>query len=89
MDRKSKIFTRQRLHFGADPNIRRVGSKDVFEYNKGDQLMVPQVIEEYVEKVTNKRSHPETRQFYYKTLRDIQAMVSKAIGEYEKETAKK
>lgn len=51
--------------------------------------MVPQMIQEYVEKVTNKKAHPETRQFYYTTLRDIQLAVEKAIKSYESETKKK
>lgn len=50
--------------------------------------MVPQVIQDYVEKVGNNKTHPETRQFYYKTLRDILTAVDKAIKDYEKEVAK-
>ena len=51
--------------------------------------MVPQMIQEYLEKVSNRNSHPETRQFYYSTLRDIQKAIDKAIADYEKETKKK
>ena len=51
--------------------------------------MLPQMIQEYVEKVTDRKAHPETRQFYYSTLREIQKAIDKAIADYEKETTKK
>lgn len=51
--------------------------------------MVPQMIEDYVGKIADKSIHPERRQFYVDTLRNIKTAVDKALVAYEKETKKR
>ena len=60
-------------------------SKYIVESSK----MVPQIIEDYVAKVTDRSVHKERRQFYADTLRAIVKEASKAITTFEKETTKK
>ena len=47
--------------------------------------MIPAMIEDLINKVSDKKVHYEKRQFYYATLLDIKAAVDKAIQDYEKE----
>jgi hypothetical protein len=45
--------------------------------------MIPVIVENLIEKVTDSKTHPETRQHYYKTLVDIREEADKAIKTYE------
>jgi hypothetical protein len=47
--------------------------------------MIPVVIEDLIQKLTNKKERVESRQFYYDTLVKIRDAVEKAIRSYEKE----
>ena len=60
-------------------------SKYIVESSK----MVPQIIEDYVTKVTDRSVHRERRQFYADTLRDIVKEATKALTTFEKESSKK
>ncbi len=51
--------------------------------------MVPQIIEDYVTKVTDRSAHKERRQFYADTLRDIVKAANAALVSFEKETKTK
>lgn len=60
-------------------------SKYIVESSK----MVPQIIEDYVTKVTDRSAHKERRQFYADTLRDIVKAANAALVSFEKETKTK
>ncbi len=47
--------------------------------------MIPNLIVEYTEKLLDRKTRKETRQFYYATLLAIQKKVDDAIKAYEKE----
>lgn len=60
-------------------------SKYIVENSK----MVPQIIDDYVSKVTDRSTHPERRQFYADTLREIVKAATKALTTFDKESTKK
>lgn len=47
--------------------------------------MIPVIIQDYISKLSDKKTHPESRQFYYATLVTIKASLEKAIKNYETE----
>lgn len=59
------------------------------KYTLESSRMIPQIIEDYVAKVTDRSTHPERRQFYADTLRAIVKAATKALTTFEKETMKK
>lgn len=51
--------------------------------------MLPAIIEDLINKITDKSIHIEKRQFYYVTLLKIRNETSDAIAIYEKEKSRK
>lgn len=51
--------------------------------------MIPVIIEDLINKVTDKKARIETRQFYYTSLLEIKKRVEKAISQYEMEKTKR
>lgn len=51
--------------------------------------MLPVIIEDLIKKVTDDKMHPEQRQHYAKTLRDIVAACNAALVKYETAGQKK
>lgn len=47
--------------------------------------MIPVIIQDYISKLLDKKTHVEGRQFYYATLLTVKAAIEKAIIEYETE----
>lgn len=47
--------------------------------------MIPVIIQDYIEKILDKSTHPERRQFYYDTLLRIRESINLAIAKYEQE----
>lgn len=47
--------------------------------------MIPVIIQDYISKVLDKKTHPERRQFYYDTLLRIRESINQAISRYEQE----
>lgn len=47
--------------------------------------MLPVMIEDYINKLNDKSTHIERRQFYYTSLLNIKKAVEKALKEYERE----
>jgi hypothetical protein len=47
--------------------------------------MIPVIIQDYVDKILDKSTHPERRQFYYATLINIRESINQAIVKYEQE----
>lgn len=47
--------------------------------------MIPVIIEDYIRKLTDKKTHIDQRQFYYTSLMNIKDQVDKAIKDYERE----
>lgn len=47
--------------------------------------MIPVIIQDYIEKILDKSTHPERRQFYYDTLLRIRESINTAIIKYEQE----
>lgn len=46
---------------------------------------LPVIIEDLIDKATNRSVHPEQRQHYVKTLDDIRQACNEAIRQYENE----
>jgi hypothetical protein len=51
--------------------------------------MIPVLIEDYINKLTDKKIRIENRQFYYTSLLEIKKHVEKAITQYEVEKNKR
>ncbi len=51
--------------------------------------MLPTIIEDLINKITDKSTHVEKRQFYYVTLVKIRDEVTNAVAAYEKEKSRK
>lgn len=49
--------------------------------------MIPVMIQDYIDKISDKTIHHERRQFFYSTLVNIRTAIDKAIMNYEKEKA--
>lgn len=47
--------------------------------------MIPVIIQDYIHKLLDKKTHYEGRQFYYSTLTTIRESINKALYEYDKE----
>jgi hypothetical protein len=47
--------------------------------------MIPVIIQDYIDKLLNKSTHVEKRQFYYDTLLKIRDAINVAVLQYEKE----
>jgi hypothetical protein len=47
--------------------------------------MIPVIIQDYIEKILDKNTHYERRQFYYGTLLKIRESINQAITQYERE----
>ena len=47
--------------------------------------MLPVIIEEYINKLSDKSTHTERRQFYHESLVKIKHAVDRALKEYETE----
>lgn len=47
--------------------------------------MIPVLIEDYIQKLLEKKTHPERRQFYYDSLVRIRDAISVALIEYDRE----
>lgn len=47
--------------------------------------MIPVIIEDYIQKISDKKTHPEKRQFYFDVLKRIRGSIDIALTEYEKE----
>lgn len=50
-----------------------------------NDVPLPVIIENLIQKVTNKSMHPEQRQHYAKTLEDIIEQSTKALRQWEKD----
>lgn len=51
-------------------------------------MMLPVIIEDLIARVSNKKVHPEKRQFEAVTLRKIKEACEKALDAYDKEYSK-
>lgn len=51
--------------------------------------MIPVIIEDYINKLLDKSTRLESRQFYYTSLLEIKKQVEKAIQKYETEKKSK
>jgi len=47
--------------------------------------MIPVIIQDYIDKILYKSTHPERRQFYYDTLLKIREAINQAVVKYEQE----
>lgn len=47
--------------------------------------MIPVIIQDYINKLSEKTTSTESRQFYYSTLLNIKMAIEDAIKDYEKE----
>jgi len=47
--------------------------------------MIPVIIQDYIDKILDKSTHPERRQFYYDTLLRIRESINQAVTKYEQE----
>jgi hypothetical protein len=47
--------------------------------------MIPVVIQEYINKILDTKTHTDRRQFYYDTLIKIRESINHAITRYEQE----
>ena len=47
--------------------------------------MIPVIIEDYISKILDVKTHSEKRQYYYDTLIKIRNSIDIAIAKYEKE----
>ena len=47
--------------------------------------MLPVIIEDYINKLNDKSTHVERRQFYYDSLLKIKNAVDKSLKEYDRE----
>jgi len=47
--------------------------------------MIPVIIQDYIDKILDKSTHPERRQFYYDTLLKIRESINQAAIKYEQE----
>jgi hypothetical protein len=47
--------------------------------------MIPVIIQDYIDKILDRKIRPENRQFYYDTLIKIQESINQAVIRYEQE----
>jgi hypothetical protein len=47
--------------------------------------MLPVIIQDYITKLLDKKTHVERRQFYYSTLVTIKTSIDKALKDYDTE----
>jgi hypothetical protein len=47
--------------------------------------MIPVIIQDYINKLLEKTTHPERRQFYHNTLLKIRDSINQALTQYDQE----